>query len=131
MMRKLEFTPGGYLWQLDYRDTIRLLQEKLVMFVRLNGKLRNNIINKTQFFNNTVESIEINLMEFSEAYRSKFIDGDMDEYCLKFMELLRPVLIDFVKEIGFDAYAFRFRFRYGKKVFEKQKNILIPIENID
>jgi hypothetical protein len=128
-MQRLEYTADGYLWQLEYRDTVKLLQEKLVLFLRLNEKLRNNIADKHRFVNNTVEAIEFNLMQFSEAYREKFIVPDMEGYCLRFIELINPVLIDFVKEIGFDAQGFRLRFRYGSQVIEKSKTILIVAEN--
>ncbi|TCC96497.1 hypothetical protein [Pedobacter hiemivivus] len=110
-MQRLGYTADGYLRQLEYRDTVKLLQEKLVLFLRLNEKLRNNIADKHRFVNNTAEAIEFNLMQFSEAYREKFILPDMEGYCLRFIELINPVLIGFVKEIGFDAQGFSLRFR--------------------
>jgi hypothetical protein len=122
-MRRAGYTPEGYLWQLEYRDTVRLLQEKLLLFVRLNEKLRNNIRDKSRFVNNTPEAIEINLMEFSEGYRQKFIAPDSEAYAVRLMELLVPVLTGFVKEIGYGAYGFRFIFRYEGKVIEKHKSI--------
>lgn len=129
MKKRLRYTADGYLWQLEYRDTIKLLQEKIVLFLRLNEKLRNNIANKHRFVNNTVEAIEINLLEFSEAYRNKFIDPDMERYCLSFIELIAPVLIGFLNEVGYGALAFTFRFRYGTRKFEKIKTIMVQGEN--
>jgi hypothetical protein len=117
-MKRVSYTPEGYLWQLEYRDTVRLLQEKL------NEKLRNNVRDKIRFVNNTPEAIEINLMEFSESYRGRFIVPDVEAYVPRFMELLVPVLTGFVKEIGYGAYSFKFIFRHEGKVFEKHKSIL-------
>lgn len=122
-MRKSGYTPEGYLWQLEYRDTVRLLQEKLLLFIRLNEKLRNNIGNPGRFVSNSVEAIEFNFIEFSEGYRLKFIEPDFENYCMRLMELLEPVLTGFVKEIGYGAHGFRFRFRYGGHVLEKHKSI--------
>jgi len=122
-MRKSGYTLEGYLWQLEYRDTVRLLQEKLLLFIRLNEKLRNNIGNPSRFVNNSAEAIEFNFIEFSEAYRLKFIEPDFEKYCMRLMELLEPVLTGFVKEIGYGAHGFRFRFRYGGQVLEKHKSI--------
>jgi hypothetical protein len=36
-MQRLGYTADGYLWQLEYRDTVKLLQEKLVLFLRLDA----------------------------------------------------------------------------------------------
>ena len=128
-MQRSGYTFEEYPWKLEYRDTVNLLQEKLVLFLRRNEKLRNNIAEKYHFVNNTVEAIEINLMQFSKAYRRKFILPDMESYCLRFIELIIPVLIGFVKEIGFGAMSFRFRFRYGNRMFERNKTILTIAEN--
>ncbi|WEK20403.1 MAG: hypothetical protein P0Y49_04530 [Candidatus Pedobacter colombiensis] len=128
-MQRTGYTHDGYLWQLEYRDTLKLLEEKIILFLRLNEKLRNNIQNKSRFVSNKVEFVEFNLLEFAEGYRAKFIDPDMEKYCLRFMELLKPVLTGFVKEIGYSANSFRFRFRYGGRVFEKGMGITIPKES--
>lgn len=122
-MQRSGYTFEEYPWKLEYRDTVNLLQEKLVLFLTLNEKLRNNIAEKYHFINNTVEAIEINLMQFSEVYRRKFILPDMEVYCLRFIELITPVLLGFVKEIGFGSMSFRFRFRYGNRMFERNKMI--------
>ena len=124
-MQKSGYTFEGYPWKLEYRDTVNLLQEKLVLFLTLNEKLRNNIAEKYHFVNNTVEAIEINLMQFSEAYRRKFILPDMEAYCLRFIDLVTPVLLGFVKEIGFGAMSFRFRFRYGNRMFEGTRQLTL------
>ncbi|MNY29269.1 hypothetical protein D3C86_1633000 [compost metagenome] len=123
-MRRSSYTPEGYYWQLEYRDTVKLLQEKILLFLRLNDKLRNNIRDKNRFINNTPEAIEINLMEFSEAYRQKFIEPDLEVYILRFIDLLVPVLKGFLKEVGYDAYSFKFVFRCKGKIIEKYKSIL-------
>lgn len=128
-MQRLGYANDGYYWQLEYRDTVKLLQEKLVLFLRLNEKLRNNIAEKHKFVNNTVEAVEFNLMQFSEAYQRKFVLPDMEGYCQRFIELITPVLMGFVKEIGFGALTFRFRFRYGSRILERSKTILTVAEN--
>lgn len=78
---------------------------------------------KRLFVNNTPEAIEINLMEFSEGYCQKFIAPDAEAYAARFMELLAPVLTNFVKEIGYGAHGFLFIFSYEGKVIEKHKSI--------
>lgn len=123
VMRRDGYTSDGYLWQLEYRDTVRLLQEKLILFVRMNEKLRGSIRDKQRFVNNTAEAIELNLGEFSESYRAKWIDGDPEKYCQSFIELLTPVLTRFVMEIGYGAHGFKFRFRYNGRVIENSKTI--------
>lgn len=130
-MRRSSYTSEGYYWQLEYRDTVKLLQEKILLFLRLNDKLRNNIRDKNRFINNTPEAIEINLMEFSEAYRQKFIEPDVEVYILRFIDLLVPVLKGFLEEVGYDAYSFKFVFRCGGKVIEKYKSILATTSDED
>lgn len=115
--------PPNRPWNLQYRDTVRLLQEKLWLFVRVNAKLRDNIRDIHRFVNNTENAIEIDLAEFSEAYQQKFISPDLQQYCLRFIELVSPVLAIFVKEIGYGAYGFKFQFRYHKQVLDLEKTV--------
>jgi hypothetical protein len=110
-------------WNLQYRDTVRLLQEKLWLFVRVNAKLRDNIRDINRFITNTAGAIEIDLSEFSEAYQQKFISPDLQQYCLRFIELVSPVLGNFVKEIGYGAYGFKFQFCYHKQVLDLEKTV--------
>jgi len=68
-MREAELFKGGTAqtpvpWNLEYRDTVRLLQEKLWLFARVNPKLRDNIRDINRFTTNTAEAIEIDLSEF-------------------------------------------------------------------
>lgn len=127
-MRRASYTSEGYYWQLEYCDTVKLLEQKILLFIRRNEKLRNNIRDKSRFVNNTVDALEINLMEFSEAYRQRFIALDMEAYVMRFIDLLIPVIKDFLKEIGFGAFSFRFVFRFGGKVIEKYKSVLAPAD---
>jgi len=115
--------PASRPWNLQYRDTVRLLQEKLWLFVRVNPKLRDNIRDINRFITNTAGAIEIDLSEFSEAYQQKFIFPDLQQYCLRFIELVSPVLAMFVKEIGYGAYGFQFQFRYHKQVLALEKTV--------
>lgn len=62
-MQRLGYTNEGYYWQLEYRDTVKLLQEKLVLFLKMNERLRNNIADKHKFVNNTMDAIEFNFAE--------------------------------------------------------------------
>ncbi|WP_288879241.1 hypothetical protein [Pedobacter panaciterrae] len=116
-------TNSGRCWHLEYRDTVRLLQEKLWLFVRVNPKLRDNVRDINRFMTNTAEAIEIDLSEFSDVYQQKFIQVDPDRYCLNFIELLCPVLGAFVKEVGYVAHGFKFCFRYDKKVLEVERTV--------
>ncbi|TDQ06188.1 hypothetical protein [Pedobacter metabolipauper] len=113
----------------DYRDVVKLLEEKLHNYIRLNSRLRSHIGNRRRFLENKHDAIHINLIEFSERYRVKFIDPNFEGYCLKFMELLRPVLLDFVKEIGYNARGFTYHFRLGPKLFERNQTVILLKED--
>ena len=121
------YTPAPTIvsdFQQNYRDVVDLLQEKLLNFIRLNVKLRRNVMNRKRFVENTFESISFNFSEFKDAYKAKFLDSDFDTYCEGFVELFRPLLLDFLKEIRFGGYAFRFEIRYQGKKFEKTISVL-------
>jgi len=68
---------------------VDFLNEKILNYIRLNPRLRNNIYNRKRFVENKADGIYINLIEFNEGYRAKFIQPDFEGYCLKFMELLK------------------------------------------
>ena len=106
-------------FQQNYNEVVELLQHKLLNFIRLNPRLRENIGNKGRFLENTPHAIVINLTEFSEAYRQRFIADNFDSYCQKFADLLQPVLLDFINEIHYSGYPFRFRFHLQGKILEK------------
>ena len=111
-------------FQQNYRDVIELLQQKLLNFIRLNYKLRKNIVNRKRFVVNTFESISFNFSEFNDSYKAKFLEPDFERYCEGFVELFRPMLLDFLKEIRFGGYAFTFEIRYEGKKFEKTISVL-------
>jgi len=111
-------------FQQNYRDVVDLLQEKLLNFIRLNTRLRRNVVSRKRFVENTFESISFNFSEFKDAYKAKFLEADFDKYCEGFVELFRPLLLDFLKEIRFGGYAFTFEIRYQGKKFEKTISVL-------
>lgn len=113
----------------DYRDVVNLLNEKILNFIRLNPKLRSHIFNRKRFVENKADGIYFNLIEFSEAYRAKFIEPDFEGYCLKFMGLLKPLLLDFTREIGFNGNVYRYYFRLGGRTFDKGQNIMVDTGN--
>lgn len=122
-MNNSSYTNSSRCWHLEYRDTVRLLQEKLWLYVRLNPKFRDNVRDINRFMTNTAEAIEIDLSEFSDAYQQKFIQVDPDQYCSNFIELLSPVLGAFIKEVGYGAHGFKFCFRYHKKVLQMERTV--------
>ena len=122
-MNNPSYIPQRRTWNLEYRDTVRLLQEKLWLFARINSKLRDNIRDISRFMITTPVLIEIDLAEFSETYQQKFIDPDLDQYCANFIELLVPVLEVFVKEVDYGAYGFKFCFRYHQQIINLNKTV--------
>mgnify|MGYP006951081899 CR=1 FL=1 len=74
-------------FQQNYRDVVELLQQKILNFVRLNDKLRRNVVNRKSLVENTFESISFNFSEFKEAYQAKFLDPDFEKYCEGFILL--------------------------------------------
>lgn len=109
---------------LDYRDTVDLLQWKLITFIRLNYPLTSNIIYKSKFVNVTETAVVFNFIEFSEAYRAKYIDPDIEGYQLRFIEFIKPVFYDFIKEIRYGGQGFLVRIRYKGDTLEKRFTIL-------
>ena len=116
-------------WHLEYRDTVRLLHEKLVLFVRVNAKLRDNIRDIHRFVNNTAMGIEIDLMEFSKTYQERFIVQHLEQFCLRFIDLVYQVLSVFVEEIGYGAYGFKFYFRFQKQELMLNKTVFAAARN--
>lgn len=108
----------------DYRDTVDLLQYKLINYIRLNQPLNNNIRYKTRFVNNTEQAIQFNFIEFSEAYRAKYIAPDFEGYCKKFIEFIKPLLLNFLMEIRYGGHGFRVIIRLGGNEFEKRLTVL-------
>ena len=122
-------TPQKPYFEQDYRDVVNLLNEKILNFIRLNPKLRSHIFNRKRFVENKSDGIYFNLIEFSEAYRAKFIEPDFEGYCLKFMVLLKPLLLDFTREIGFDGNVYHYYFRLAGRTFDKGQNIMVDAGN--
>ena len=112
-------------WNNEYRDTIRLLEQKLHNTIRLNERLRNNINSRERFLEVNVSEIVINLMEFKEVYQTRFISPDLEGYCGQFIQVLIPVLKDFLREIRYGGYGFKFKFKFGGKTFEKVTTVLV------
>lgn len=115
--------PPNVLHQ-DYRDVFALLDQKLLNHVRLNDYLRPNIQLRRKFIKNTMDCIEVDLHELKESYRARFVDPDFKSYCEKFIQSLKPLLLDFNKEVGFTGYMYSIRIRY-KDIFSKNINVFI------
>ncbi|WP_316820856.1 hypothetical protein [Pedobacter gandavensis] len=109
---------------LDYRETVDLLQWKLITFIRLNYALTSNIHYKGRFVNTTENAVIFNFIEFTEAYRAKYIDPDIEGYQLKFIEFIKPVFYDFIKEIRYGGHGFLIKIRYKAETFEKRFTVL-------
>lgn len=116
-------------WSNEYRETVVLLEERLINLIRMNPKLRKNIFNRRRFLINKTDGIYINLIEFNEGYRTKFILPDFEKYCTTFMEVFKDLLVDFLKEIGYAAYTFRFKFKLEGRLFEKSMNLFVEDES--
>lgn len=122
-MKESVYKTEGRLWHLEYRDTVRLLQEKLWLYVRMNGKLRENIRDLNRFITSTADGIDVDLTEFSESYQQRYIQPDPEQYCLRFTDLLAPVLGVFVKEVGYGAHGFKFCFRFHQRTFRMERTV--------
>jgi len=109
---------------LDYRDTVDLLQHKLINYIRLNQPLNNNIRYKARFVINSAQGILFNFVEFSDAYKAKYISPDFEGYCKKFIEFLKPLLVDFLQEIRYGGHTFKVTIRFGGDKFEKIFTVL-------
>lgn len=68
--------------------------------------LNKNIRYKARFVEATASGINFNFIEFSEADRGKYISGKFQEYYKGFIEFMRPLLLDFIKEIKYNGYPF-------------------------
>lgn len=108
----------------DYRETIDLLQCKLIMYIRTNASLNRHIRYKTRFVICSEKTIQFNFIEFSEAYRAKHIDGKLEAYSIAFIEFLKPLFKDFIREVHYGGYHFRVVVRYNAETFEKVFSIL-------
>lgn len=117
--------PHKPLWQNEFHYVTKLLEQKLLNYIRLNERLRDNINNLSRFLQVTEKEISFNLTEFKDGYQFKFIIPDFETYCAKFIELFTPVLTDFLKEIKYSGYGFTFKLRLGGNTFEKRKSIMI------
>jgi hypothetical protein len=123
--RYTQSVPEKLYWQNEFRFVTRLLEQKLLNFIRLNERLRENIPNLTRFVQVSESEISFNLVEFKENYQLRFIIVDFETYCKKFLEIFTPLLTDFLKEIRYGAYTFTFKLRLGSNTFEKIKTVLI------
>jgi len=112
---------------IDYSDVIELLQHKIVTYIKLNPNLNFNIPSKTKFVDNTDAAIIFNFYEFKEPYRMKFIHGSFEDYSLKFIDFLKPVLVDFLKEVKYDHYDFTIVIRHEGEIFQR----IVTVHNHD
>ena len=112
-------------WENDFRDAITLLEQKLLNFIRLNTRLRENIGRRDRFLQVKDSTIHINLIEFKEAYLMRFVNPDFEKYCNNFIALLEPVLADFLKEIQYGGHGFAFHFRLQGQEYKKGKTVLM------
>ncbi|ALL07072.1 hypothetical protein AQ505_17225 [Pedobacter sp. PACM 27299] len=106
--------------------TIDLLQYKIITYIRLNSALNSNITYKTRFVDVTEHAINFNFYEFNEAYQEKFIEPDFEAYSAKFIEFIKPVFQDFIKEIHYGGYTFRVSIKFNAERFEKVFSVLSP-----
>jgi hypothetical protein len=109
---------------IDYRETVELLQYKLINYIRLNDRLNKNIRYKTRFVVNTDTAIHFNFIEFSEAYRVKYVDKDFEKYCVTFIDFLKPLLRGFLQEVNYGAHTFQVIIKYGAKKYDKIFTVL-------
>lgn len=125
--REAGYTPGESTnkpyWENEYRFVTKLLEQKLLNFIRLNERLRTNIVYLARFVNVTETDIIFNLTDFNDGYKFKFIMPDFDGYCAKFIEIFIPVLQDFLKEIGYNAHGFSFKLRMDGNDWQGRKTV--------
>lgn len=112
-------------WENEYRFVIKLLEQKLLNFIRMNERLRENINYLSRFLSVTETEMIFNLNDFKDSYKFKFIKPDAEGYCAKFIEIFRPVLQDFLREIGYNAYGFRFKLRMDGNDWEKSMLVFV------
>ena len=114
-----------YTPAIDYSDVVELLQQKIITYIRLNPSLNTHVRYKTRFVENTPQAITFNFHEFSEPYRDAHIDPDFKGYCIKFIDnIVKPVLVDFIREVRYGGYGFSVLIRYKGDRFEKCFTIL-------
>ena len=106
-------------WNEEYRETERLLEEKLLNFVRLNKQLKKNIPSPYHLLEIYEGTITINLSLFNNNYREKFINSNINGYSFRFMEQLRPLLLDYMEETRIRKFNFTFIFKLGEVELEK------------
>ncbi|MBB5635338.1 hypothetical protein HDF26_004526 [Pedobacter cryoconitis] len=115
---------------IDYSDVVELLQHKIITYIRLNPSLNKHVQYKKRFVDNTLEAITFNFHEFSDPYRAAHIDPDFEDYCIKFIDkIVKPVLVDFIKEVKYGGYGFYVLIRYKGEKFEKRFTILNKTED--
>ncbi|KIO75421.1 hypothetical protein TH53_20835 [Pedobacter lusitanus] len=112
-------------FQYQYSEVTELLKQKIMNFIMLNSKLRENISSRHRFIEVTPQAVIFNLIEFSTVYRKRFIDDDFENYCEMFIELIKPVMISFLKEVQFYGFGFHYHFRLPGKSFDKIKTEMI------
>ncbi|HMI03136.1 MAG TPA: hypothetical protein VK541_11675 [Pedobacter sp.] len=110
-------------WENEYHYVTKLLEQKLLNFIRRNERLRTNIVYLARFVNVTETDIIFNLTDFKDSYKFKFIMPDFEGYCAKFIEIFTPVLQDFLKEIGYNAHGFSFKLRMDGNDWQKNKTV--------
>lgn len=114
---------------IEYRYTLDLLRQKLIMKIRLSDKLNTNVYHKQKFLEVTEQGITFHLNELSEGYIQANVAPDLEKFSLQFIEFIKPVLKSFLIEIGYGGSSFRAIFRYRAEKFEKVFTILIETEN--
>ena len=112
-------------WENDFREVTLFLEQKLMNFIRLNPRLRENIVRRSRFLKVKDSEIHIDLAEFNFDYQTKFILADFEKYCNSFVALLEPVLADFLNEIQYGGHGFVFQFRLGGHDYTKRKTVLV------
>lgn len=112
-------------WDEEFRDTIGLLEEKLLNHVRLNGKLESSITNRFQLIEIVNNIIKVNLNTFNEDFFEKFIVHNPNAYCLLFIEQLEHLLIDYLNEARIENYTFRFSFKVSNIELEKSVELFL------
>ncbi len=114
-------------WTSEYWETKGLLEEKLLNYVRLNRQLRKHLNDRYHLIELYEGRIIINLHLFSETYTAKFIQPDPNAYGLRFMEQLRPLLQDYLKESRIRHFAFKFSFRFKELELEKTMELMMEV----
>ncbi|AMQ00913.1 hypothetical protein AY601_4062 [Pedobacter cryoconitis] len=94
------------------------------MKVRLNERINNNVYHKLKFIEVTEQAITFHLDELSEKYILVNVTPDLEKYALQFIEFIKPVLKDFLREINYGGTTFRIVFKHKGDKIEKVFTVL-------